>query len=241
MPYSDFADPAQHLTSPAKHSETMLGQPFSNIAVGLDWLSPTHVVNELVKSVTGHDVFGEAAQAFTGDWESVWRSAGAFRNLADALQDIGVNVAQGNLELDDDRDGNAADAAYACFTALGSAISEQYGPLMRLAEAYETAAQGTYRLQEGILKDLMDSPAIAATVGTATITTGVGFVTGWGIAAYEAYKVAELTQKARVIIATAQALANGLMGTIQGAAADVDVMVNQLPQTAYEHPATVRQ
>jgi hypothetical protein len=243
MPYSDFADPLGDLVSPAGHSESILGQPFSNIGVGLDWLSPTHIVNEFVKVTTGYDIFGDAAMAFTGDWEAVWTSAGAFRNLAGALRNIGVNVAQGNLELDGDWDGNAADAAYVSFTTLGSTLSEMHGPLVRLAAAYEEAAEGTYRLQEavsGVLKDLMDSAmigALGASVGTATIETGVGFVTGWGIAAYEAWKVTELTSRARKIIATAQALANGSMGLIQSAATDVDVLANRLP-APYEHPGT---
>ncbi|GAA1646994.1 hypothetical protein [Actinoplanes couchii] len=246
MPYSDFAEPAQRLMTPEPHSTDILGQPFSNITVALDWLSLSHMINELVKQTTGQDVFGDAAMALSGDWESVWRSAGALRNLAAAFQDIGSNVTKGNLELDGDWDGNAADAAFVYFSDLGSALSEQYGPLMRLAEAYETAAEGTYRLQEGvsgILKDLMDSAAIAviaASAGTAAIETGVGFVTGWAIAAYEAHRIIELTNDARKLIATASALVNGISGTIQSAAADVNVMVEQLPGAPYAHPGEAR-
>ncbi|MEU4419792.1 hypothetical protein AB0F81_04150 [Actinoplanes sp. NPDC024001] len=243
--FSDATDPLRRLTNPEEHSESILGQPFSNVSVALDWLSPSHVVNELVKQTTGHDVFGEAAAAFAGDWELVWQCAGAFRNLAGALQDLGINLSCGNVELDLSWDGNAADAAFTYFAGLSAAVSEQQVPLNELAKAYETAAEGTYRLMEGvsgILKDISDAAmiaALAAYAGTASFGTGVGAVTGWGIAAYEAYRIATLTERARKLIATGSAIVSGATGYVQSAAADVDVLAqHRLPQSAYHHPGT---
>ncbi|MFC7527574.1 hypothetical protein [Actinoplanes sp. GCM10030250] len=242
--FADAAEPLQHLTSPTGHSESILGQPFSSTAA-LDWLSPTHLVNEFVKTVSGYDVFGDAAAAVSGDWELVWQCAGAYRALAGALQDIGVNVSAGNIQLDQSWDGNAADAAYTCFTALSAAVSAQRIPLTELAKGYEQAAEGTYRLTEalsGLMKDIADSAligALGAAVGTATIQTGVGFVTGWGVAAYEAYKIGQMTARAREIIAAGSAVIGTATGFIQSASGDTSALARHpLPQAAYHHPET---
>ena len=245
MAFDDYAEPVGRLTSPAERTEEILGQTFSNPGSVLDWLSPSHIINEFVKQATGYDVFGEAAKVFAGDWELVWQSAGAYRNLASAMQDIGINVSYGNVELDGSWQGNARDAAYMYFGNLSGAISSQQIALNDLAGMYEKAAEGTYRIAEtvsGIMKDIMDSAmigAVAASAGTATIETGVGFVTGWGIAAYEAHKIAEMADNARKLIATASAIIGGVVGEIQAASASTGVLSKYpLPGGGYKHPAS---
>ena len=245
MAFDDVADPLGHLKDPDEHTESILGEPFSNPAAVLEWLSPSHIISEFVTMVTGYDVFEEAAKLFSGDWEQVWRAAGAFRNLGDALQEIGINVSHGNVELDSSWNGNAADAAYLYFADLSSAISSQQIALSQLAASYERAAEGTYRISETvstIMKDIMDAAmigAVAASAGTATIESGVGFVTGWGIAAYEAYKIAELADKARKLIAIATTVVGTATGEIQTLMADTGVLAQYpLPGAGYKHPAS---
>ncbi|HEX8343533.1 MAG TPA: hypothetical protein VF657_02145, partial [Actinoplanes sp.] len=126
---------------------------------------------------------------------------------------------------------------------LSSKISVQQIALNELADQYETAAEGTYRIAEtvsGIMKDIFDGAMIgvvAAAAGTATIETGIGFVTGWGIAAYEAYKIAELADNARKLIATASALIGGAVAAIQSTAANTGALTQHpLPDRAYAHP-----
>lgn len=245
MAFNDVAEPVGQLTNPAERTESILGQPFSNPASVLDWVSPSHIVNEFVKQVVGYDIFGEASKLFAGDWELVWQAAGAYRNLAKAMQDIGMNVAHGIVELDASWDGNASEAAYAYFTELSGTISSQQLSLNALADSYEKAAEGTYRIGEtvsGIMKDIMDAAAIgavAASAGTATIETGVGFVTGWGIAAYEAYKIAELADNARKLIATASAVIGTVVGEIQAASASTGTLAKHpLPGSGYRHPGS---
>jgi hypothetical protein len=81
--------------------------------------------------------------------------------------------------------------------------------------------------------------AVAASAGTATIETGVGFVTGWGIAAYEAYKIAELADKARKLIATASAIIGTVVGEIQAASAGTGALSRYpLPGSGYRHPGS---
>jgi hypothetical protein len=241
--FSDTENPTGRLTDPAARSESILGAPFANPGVVMDWLSPTHIVNEFVKQLTGYDAFGEAAKTFAGDWEDVWKAAGAFANLASAMQDIGINLSHGNLELDQAWDGKAADAAYAYFTPLAAAISSQQFPLTKLSDAYIKAAEGTYRQAEvysGLMKDAYDAAlvaAIAASAGTAAIETGVGAVAGYAVAAYEVYKLLELLDKAKKIEATAISIMNEVVGLIQGATADAGEFAKYpLPGSAYNHP-----
>lgn len=243
MAFNDVADPVGQLKAPAERTESILGQPFSNPASVLDWVSPSHIVNEFVKQAVGYDIFGEASKLFAGDWELVWQAAGAYRNLANAMQDIGVNVSHGNVELDYSWEGNAGDAAFMYFADLSSAISSQQISLNALADSYEKAAEGTYRIGEtvsGIMKDIMDAAmigAVAASAGTAAIETGVGFVTGWGVAAYEAYKIAEMADKARKLIATASAIVGTVVGEIQAASASTGTLAKYpLPGSGYRHP-----
>ena len=243
MAFDDVADPVGQLKDPAERTETILGQPFADFAATLDWMSPSHIVNEFVEMVTGYDVFGEASKVFAGDWEQVWQAAGAFRNLGNAMQEIGINVSHGNVELDASWDGNAHDAAFMYFGDLSAAIASQRIALTALADAYEKAAEGTYRIGEtvsGIMKDIFDAAmigAVAASAGTAAIETGVGFVTGWGVAAYEAYKVAELADRARKLIATASTLIGTVVGEIQAAFASTGVLSQYpLPGAGYRHP-----
>ncbi|MFI5493529.1 WXG100 family type VII secretion target [Actinoplanes sp. NPDC051859] len=90
------------------------------------------------------------------------KAAGAIANLGDALQDIGINTASGNLDLDNQWDGNASEAAYVYFTQLGATLSEQRQSLTGLAESYQKAAEGTFRIAEsfsGILKIWVTPPS----------------------------------------------------------------------------------
>lgn len=241
MAFADTAEPAGRLTDPAARSESVLGQPFANPGVAMDWLSPTHIVNAFIEQICGYDAFGEAAKVFAGDWEAVWKAAGALSNLAGAMQDIGVNLSHGNLELDRAWDGHAADAAYAYFTPLAAAVSAQQVPLGRLSEAYLKAAEGTYRQAEvysGLMKDAYDAAlvaAIAASAGTVTIETGVGAVAGYSIAAYEIGKLLQLLDKAKKVEATAISLINEVAGIIQAASADAGEFAEHPLPGAYDH------
>lgn len=246
MVFTEPRDPAVHLTSPAARSETIWGQPFSNPGSVFDWFSPTHIINEFIKQAAGYDVVGDAAKVFGGDWEAIWQAAGAIANLADAIQDIGINVAGGNLDLDPQWDGNAADTAYVYFTDLGSALSAQKESLSALSDSYLKAAEGAYRIAEsfsGVLKDIGDAAimgVIAASAGTATIETGVGAVAGYSFAAYQAYKIYNLGADAKLIISTGYNQINFLTGIIQSWSADTGALSRHPLPNAYAHPTGQR-
>lgn len=248
MSFQDSEEPKRFLAEPAERANLLLDQPFANPGFVLDWLSPSHHVGQFVKLVTGYDIFGEAAKVFAGDWESVWAAAGAFANLADAYQAIGMNVAAGNIDLDRSWDGRAGDAAYVYFKNMASSISSQQHGLHELARLYWKAAEGTWRQAElvsGILKDIGDAAIIAliaASAGTATAETGVGAVVGWGVAAAEAANILRLVNRAKAIMSTASNSMNLLLGEIQAVIGDADGLMKKypLPAGAYDHPLVNR-
>lgn len=243
MGFTDPRNPTVHLTAPEARSETILGQPFSHPGSVFDWFSPTHIINEFIKQAAGYDVVGDAAKVFGGDWETIWQAAGAIANLADAIQDIGINITSGNLDLDARWDGNAAESAYVYFTQLGSTLSAQKESLTDLADSYLKAAEGSFRIAEsasGLLKDMGDAAimgVISTSAGTALIETGVGAVAGYSYAAYQAWKIYEIGAKLKLVISTAYNTMNLLAGEIQSLSADTGALSRYPLPTAYQHPA----
>jgi hypothetical protein len=244
MAFTDTQEPTAFLTDPAARTESYLGQPFADPGAALDWLSPTHIVSEFLELLTGYDFFGEAAEFFSGDWEMAWNAAGAFEALGRACQGIGINLSSGNLDLDQEWDGRAADAAHVYFMELASAISTQQIALHKLADQYARAAQGTWRLAQlysGILKDIYDAAliaAIAATAGTATLKTGVGPLIGYSVAAFETWKILTMVDRAKKIMDLAIKTMNGIAGVIGSTRADAgEFLKYPLPGGAYDHPA----
>jgi len=74
MAFDDVADPTRQLTDPAERTESILGQPFSNFAAALDWLSPSHIVNEFIKQACGYDTRHALTRMLR--WEQRCRSIG---------------------------------------------------------------------------------------------------------------------------------------------------------------------
>ena len=74
MAFDDVADPTRQLTDPAERTETILGQPFSNFAAALDWLSPSRIVNEFIKQACGYDTRHALTRMLR--WEQRCRSIG---------------------------------------------------------------------------------------------------------------------------------------------------------------------
>ncbi|MEU4420967.1 hypothetical protein AB0F81_10090 [Actinoplanes sp. NPDC024001] len=245
MGFTDPRDPTVHLIEPSARTEQVLDQPFSHPGSVFDWFSPTHIINAFIKEAAGYDVVGEASKVFGGDWEAIWKAAGAIANLGDALQDIGINTTSGNLDLDNQWDGNASEAAYVYFTQLGATLSEQRQSLTDLAESYQKAAEGTFRIAEsfsGILKDMGDAAimgVIGASAGTAAIETGVGAVAGYAFAAYQARKIYMLGARLKMIISTGYNDIMMLAGVIQSWSADTGALSRYpLPNAAYQHPSS---
>ena len=95
----------------------------------------------------------------SGDWESLWKFGDAMANLAQCVQQIGINIQTGMIELDASWSGNASDAAYRHFSDLAAATSGQQFAIAKTEESYHKAALGAWQLSNqlgNILQALAD-------------------------------------------------------------------------------------
>lgn len=235
-------DPTRHLVDPVAESSISSGyaDPFDFFSV----LSPTSWISYFLQEVTGWDPLGWVASSFMGDWQAWARCGVAYSNLGVACRDLGVNVQQGVLTLDGSWDGNASDAAYMYFSDLAVKVSQTRLALDAAAKEYADAARGAWLAAnqvKGILEAIIDSAVIAAAAtaaGTALIETGVGAVVGYGVAALEVARIAELLARAGKIIQTAGLVIEGATGSIMTLADQGGSLAKYpLPGTGYDYPA----
>jgi hypothetical protein len=163
--------------------------------------------------------------------------------LADCMQQIGVNIQQGMLQVDDSWDGNANDAAFQYFSTLAGATSSQQFAIRSSQEAYHKAANGAWQLSNqlgNILQALADKAILAgitAAAGTALVETGIGAIAGYAATALLVADMLQLINKASTIINTAGTAILGIAGT----AMDLgykggDLTGIQLPAVPYSTP-----
>ncbi|BCY08816.1 hypothetical protein [Actinoplanes sp. L3-i22] len=185
-----------------------------------NYLSPSAYISSMIESVTGVDVFGTVTDALAGDWASFYRFGDALISMADFLQEIGVQIQSGFLDLDRTWNGNADDSVFVYFSNLASAVSRQQDALHQASDGYHEAAKGAYQFSKqlgNVLQALVDSAilmAASAAIGTATAETGVGLLVGYGLAASQVLRVLELANKAAIIVSTAWTAIFGSFGLI---------------------------
>ena len=216
---------------------------FTNPFDIFNYVSPSAWVAETIETVTGFDVFGAVTQLLTGDWEAIWKFGDAMGNLAQCMQQIGINIQAGMLQLDPSWDGNASDAAFRYFTGLAAATSGQQAALYAAKDGYHNAARGAWQLasQLGNLLQAIGDKAIvmgiSAALGTATAETVAGAVVGWDVAALLAADILKLANNISTIINTAGTVILGAFGTgMVFADQGGDLSAVQLPSAAYMSP-----
>lgn len=208
-----------------------------------NYVSPSAWINAGIEKVTGIDIFGYFTDAVTGEWDAIWKFGDAMGNLADCLQDLGIDIQHGVLDLDSSWDGNAADAAYQYFSKFAAATSGQQLDLRDIQENYHKAAQGAWQLSNqlgNILQAIADKwliAAIAWAAGTATAESGVGAVVGYGVAGLQVVEMLKLFNDASTKVNIAGSVIAGIFGTgmdigYQGG----DLSTVQLPAAAYTSP-----
>ena len=237
-----MTEATQYLVAPGRPDESVTNG-FTNPLDLFNYLSPSAWVNEVIEKTTGVDIFGWATDFFTGEWDALWKFGDAMANLAQCLQQIGVDIQSGVLEVDKTWDGNAGDAAFNYFTTLASATSGQQTGLYAAAQGYHDAARGAWQLSHqlgNVLQAIVDEAilmGIAAAAGTATVETGVGAVVGYGIAAYQAVQIVKLVNKASQIINTAgAAILAAFGGGMDFAGQGGDLSAVPLPAAPYAPP-----
>nr|WP_296076101.1 hypothetical protein [uncultured Actinoplanes sp.] len=212
-----MGDPSDHLIEPGTPDET-ISNGFVNPVDLFNYVSPSAWVNAGIEKATGIDIFGYFTDAVTGEWDAVWKFGEALGCLADCLQELGIEIQQGAIDLDADWDGNAADAAYQYFSQLAASVSGQQFDLRQIQENYHKAALGAWQLSNqlgNILQAIADKfliAAIAAAAGTVTAETGFGAVAGYGVAGLQVVQMLELFNDASLKINTAGSVIAGLFG-----------------------------
>jgi hypothetical protein len=212
-----MTDPTDLLVGPSTPDET-LTNGFINPLDVLNYASPSAWINDGIEKATGFDIFGTFTNAVAGEWEAVWKFGEAVGHLAKCLQELGINIQDGMLKLDETWDGNAADAAYQYFSKFAGSLSGQTVDLHQIQENYQKAALGAWQLSNqlgNVMQAIVDKfliGALAFAAGSATAATGVGAVAGYGVAALQVAQMLKLFNDASVKINTAGTAILGLMG-----------------------------
>ncbi|MGX6606541.1 hypothetical protein ACWKSP_31125 [Micromonosporaceae bacterium Da 78-11] len=237
-----MGDATRFLVAPAEPDDSITNG-FVNPLDVFNYISPSAWINDIIEKASGVDIFGYATDAFTGEWAALYKFGGAMANLAQCMQEIGVEIQAGALDLDRTWDGNAGDAAYNYFTELASATSGQQSAMYEAARGYHEAARGAWQLSEqlgNVLQAIVDEAiimGIAAAAGTATIETGVGAVLGYSMAAYQAVQIVKLVNRASKIINTAgTVIAAAFGGGMAFAGQGGDLTDVPLPSAGYAPP-----
>lgn len=235
-------EPTRHLVTPQPEASISAGyaDPFDFFSI----LSPTEWIATFLTEITGWDPLGSISSSFMGEWAAFAKCGIAYRNLARACQDLGVNIQEGELRLDALWEGNANDAAHAYFCDLASKVSAMQFALDAAATDYADAARGAWLFAnqaKDLLQAIVDSAVIVAActaAGTALIETGVGAVVGYGLAALEVARIVAFLARAQKIIQIAGMVIEGLTGGVMNLADQGGSLAKYpLPGAAYDHPA----
>jgi hypothetical protein len=232
-------DPSAYLVTPAAPDES-ISNGFVNPVDLFNYASPSAWINSGIEKLTGIDIFGYFTDAITGEWDAIWKFGDAMGNLADCLQELGIDIQHGAIDLDESWGGNAADAAYLWFSQFAASVSGQQLDLRNIQENYHKAAMGAWQLSNqlgNILQAIADKfliAAIASAAGTITAETGVGAVVGYGVAGLQAVQILEKFNDGSTKINAAGSVIMGIFGTgmdlgYQGG----DLSTVQLQSTAY--------
>ena len=240
-----MGDPTVLLAAPGSPDASMTNG-FVNPIDLFNYVSPTAWVAKLIESLSGVDPISWVTEWLGGDWEALWKFGDAMGNLAQYMQELGIEIQQGTLTLDQSWDGNASDAAYMYFSELAAAISSQQIPLLNSEESYHLAATGAWQLanQLGNLIQAVADEAIIAGISIAASTAMAG--TGIGAVGAAAGYVASAALVARIldkinaiskIINTAGTAVLGGFGVVIDSAAQVGHLSDvPLPSAGFSLP-----
>src|SRR5689334_4257383 len=117
-----MTEATQYLVAPGEPDDSVTNG-FVNPVDVFNYLSPSAWVNDIISKTTGVDIFGYATDTFTGEWDALYKFGDALTNLAQCLQQIGIDIQRGMLALDQGWSGNAEDSAYMYFSNLAAAVS----------------------------------------------------------------------------------------------------------------------
>jgi len=121
-------DPTALLVAPGE-PDASVSNGFANPLDLFNYVSPSAWINAAIEELTGVDVIGWMTNWVSGDWAAIWKFGDALHNLGQCLEQLGINIQQGMLDLDPAWDGNASDAAYQYFSNFAAAVGGQQSSL----------------------------------------------------------------------------------------------------------------
>ena len=226
-PFSDVAEPQDSYREVEDYSLDFPLEPRQLATISMAGFARNIIVeatDTAAKLGFGHhwDPYEAILKPLTGDWAGLRGCKDVFDNVADALEAMSRNVANGVLSIHSVWEGNAADSARNHLHEVAEALDEAAEPFRELGEAYEKAAEGAHELfgaLADIINDLVDAVIIfisEATAAVATSETVIGGI-GFGAAAgYEAYKVYETIKDVIECFSTANAILETLQSSWHG-------------------------
>ncbi len=242
-----WRDPTGFLIEPGEPDESVTNG-FLNPLDLFNAVSPTAWLNSAIEALTGTDFIGWCTEWLSGDWEGIWKFGDAMGNLAQCMQQIGVDIQAGFTQVDGSWDGNASDAAYAYFSSLATKTSGQQVAISPTENAYHKAATGAWQISNqlgNIAQALADNAILAGLVAGASgalMGTGVGAVAGgagMGAVALIVLDMLKLINDASLIINTAGTAIFGIFGEAMSLAYQGgDLTSVPLPNVPYVSPET---
>ncbi len=238
-PFTDVAAPVLAPPRPPSDAPVFTLNPLT------DLLSPAAWIRQVAVWLFGVDPFEPWLMAYSGDWRAYERCMAAWPHIGAAATAVGGNLVTGAADVEGSWRGNAAEAEQAFQLMLGGAATALGPACDEYARLYPKAVDACQQLYEatgGLVGQLIDALIIvnvAGAVGTVTIETGIGAVTGYAAAAYYTWQAYRLYQEISRLYGAAETAIRLLAAQIEAVQAGAEV--TRLPSVeAYHHPAVPR-
>ncbi|MFI9050218.1 hypothetical protein [Streptomyces sp. NPDC053427] len=245
--FADKADASSRLKAPGGEDSYVAdwlaeaGQhPGEKIAgTLLDLASPSAMVLEFIKIMTGWDPLGDFLSWIAGDWESYLECAEVWGCLADLCGEISQNVKAGNIELDATWQGNSADSAYVYFDEAGGKLLELQETFTSLQDNYSRISGAVYAFAEflkGLIVQVLDlglNALLKKIAGDAALAAGpLGATVAAPLYAMVAADILRITKKwgdAMQMVDKVMKVVSAGAGVIEGTLAGTVKSVSDFP------------
>jgi hypothetical protein len=210
-----------------------------------DLLSPVAWIRQVAVWLFGTDPFEPWLMAYSGDWRAYEHCMHAWPHIGAAAATVGGNLITGAADTGTVWRGRAAEAEQEFQLLLGGAATALGPACDEYARLYPLAVDACRQLYEatgGLIGQLIDALIIvnvAGIVGTATLETGIGAVTGYAAATYYTWQAYRLYQEISRLYGAAETTIRLLAAQIEAVRAGAEV--THLPSVPpYHHPAVPR-
>ncbi|WP_309115027.1 hypothetical protein [Saccharothrix sp.] len=195
-------------------------------------------VRDLMKALTGRDVFEELTRLVGGDWSNLYRQGQAFADTAYACTIVKENVDRGRYLVQDKWNGNAADAAESWLAEYSAVchghvefMTDVSGQIKKFASAAYHAVGALTILVDTLLDavvDLLTRNAGAFIGGAISVLRGQNPLHG---VVSVMFAVSKISSAIDAIRAAAHVAVSGLQVLV----ANGEVVAKQWPCTPYDH------